>query len=101
MAVDEVIIKSPIALAMGAKVSLVGPGYGTYLIIGRGILVDSLVNTAGGKVLMRLNGQKLIATLPFTGFLFLRGNYQISHIGPISIDTRKLAKLAEILTPNK
>ena len=35
MVVNEVVVKSPIAVAMGARVSVTGPGRGMYLITGR------------------------------------------------------------------
>jgi len=99
MAANEVIVKSPIASAMGARVSLTGPVRGMYLVIGRGASLDSLLNTAGGKVVLRLNGQKMLVTLPFSGYLSLRGNHQISNIGPVTLDTNRLARVAEMLVP--
>ena len=35
MAVNEVAVKSPIAAAMGARISVTGPGRGMYLVTGR------------------------------------------------------------------
>ena len=98
MAVNEVVVKSSIASAMGAKISITGPERGMYLVIGHGIPLESLVETAGGKVVLRLNGQKMLVTLPFTGYLSLRGNYQTSQIGPVTVDVKRLAKVAEMLT---
>lgn len=97
MASDEVAIKSPIASAMGAKISVTGPARSLYLAIGRGASLESLVKTAGGEVVLRLNGGKMLATLPFGGYLSLRSNYEIAHIGPVTVDIKRLTKLAEML----
>ncbi len=97
MSVNEVVVKSSIASVMGARVIITGPGRGMYLVIGRTMSLESLVRTAGGEVVLRFNGGKMLATLPFVGYLSLRGNYQISHIGPVTVDIKRLAKLAEML----
>jgi len=97
MAVNQVAVRSPIAAAMGASISITGPERGTYLVIGRGDSVESPVMSAGGEVVLRLNGRKMLVTLPFSGYLLLKGNYQVSHIGPVTIDTKRLAKLAETM----
>ena len=101
MTVNEVVVKSPIAVAMGARISVTGPGRGIYLVTGRSVSLESLVKTAGGQVVLRLNGGKMLATLPFVGYLSLRGNYQISHIGPVTVDIKRLAKLSEMLAKAK
>ena len=97
MAVNDVVVKSSITAVMGARVSITGPGRGMYLVIGRSMLLDSLVKITGGEVVLRLNGRKMLVTLPFAGYLSLRGNYQITHIGPVAVDIKRLAKLAEML----
>ena len=94
----EVEVKSSMASAMGAKISLTGPARGMYLIIGSGILPESLVKAAGGEVAFRFNGRKMLATLPFTGYLSLRSNREISHIGPVTVDINRLTKVAEMLS---
>ena len=102
MTVDkEVVVETSIASAMGARISIKGPGRGMYLIIGSGISLESLVKTAGGEVVLRLNGGKMLVTLPFTGYLALRGNHQVSHIGPVSVDVKRLARLSEMLAKAK
>ncbi len=68
-----------------------------YLIIGRNSSLESLVKTAGGEIVLRLNGEKMLTTLPFAGYLSLRCNYRISHIGPVTVDIKRLAKIAEML----
>jgi len=97
MTVNEVVIKSSMASAMGAQITVTGPGCGMYLVTGRDMSLESLVRTAGGEVVLRLNGGKMLATLPFAWYLSLRDNYQISHIGPVTVDLKRLAKLAEML----
>jgi hypothetical protein len=99
MTANEVIVKSPIASAMGATVSVTGPGRSMYLVIGRSVPLDPIVKTAGGKVVIRFNGQKMLVTLPFSGYLSLRSSHQISQIGPVTVDTKKLARVAEMLAP--
>jgi len=101
MANECVIVESPIAAAMGARISLAGPKNGTYLVIGRGAQLDSLLRIAGGKIILRFNGRKMLAALPFAGYLQLRDNYQISHIGPVTVDTKRLARVAEMLANAK
>ena len=98
MSVNEVVVESPIASAMGARISITGPGRGMYLVIGRNASLERLVRAVGGEVVLRFNGCKMMATLPFTGYLALRNSYQISHIGPVTVDTKRLAKLAGMLT---
>ncbi len=97
MTINEVVVNSPIASAMGAKFSVAGPALGMYLIIGHGTSLESIVRTMGGEVVLRLNGQKMLVTLPFAGYLSLRGNHQVSQIGPVTVDVKRLAKLAEML----
>jgi hypothetical protein len=97
MVVNEVAVKSPIVSAMGARISVTGPGRGMYLVIGRSTSLESLVKPTGGEIVLRLNGRKMLVTLPFAGYLSLRGNYQISHIGPVTVDIKRLAKVAEML----
>lgn len=101
MAVNEVVVRSAIASAMGARISVTGPARGVYLVIGRGTSPGSLIKTAGGEVVLRLNGGKMLATLPFAGYLSLRGNCEISHIGPVTVDIKRLAKLAEMLAKSR
>ena len=97
MAVNEVVITSSMASAMGARINVTGPARGMYLVIGRDISLESLVRTVGGKVVLRLNDGKMLVTLPFAGYISLRGNDQISHIGPVTVDTKRLAKITEML----
>jgi hypothetical protein len=97
MVVNEVAVKSPIVSAMGARVSVTGPGRGMYLVIGHNTSLESLIRPIGGEIVLRLNGRKMLVTLSFAGYLSLRGNYQISHIGPVTIDIKRLAKVAEML----
>lgn len=97
MAVNEVLVESPIASAMGAKVSITGPGRGMYLVISRSGSPESLVRAAQGQIVLRLNGRKLLATLPFAGYLALRAHGEISHIGPVTIDVQRFQQVAEML----
>jgi hypothetical protein len=97
MTVNEVDVKSTIAEVMGARISVTGPARGMYLVTGRGASLESLVKNAGGEVVLRLNGGIMLATLTFPGYLSLKGNYQISRIGPVTVDLKRLAKLSEML----
>lgn len=98
MAAGEVFVRSSIASVMGAKVSVAGPGRAMYLIIGGGPSAEALVRAAGGEVVIRLNGVKMMATLPFPGYLSLRSSRQIAHIGPVSVDLKRLAQVSELLS---
>jgi len=95
---NEVVVKSPIATAMGAKLSVTGPVRGMYLVIGHVESIESLVKAAGGEVVLRLNGPRMLVTLPFSGYLMLRGRREISHIGPVSVDLKRLANVAQALS---
>lgn len=98
MATNEIVVKPAMASAMGAKISITGPGRGMYLVIGRDTPLESLVQTAGGVIVIRLNGRKMLVTLPFVGYLSLRGKREISHIGPITVDIKRLTKITEMLS---
>jgi len=95
---NEVVVKSSIATAMGARLSVTGPVRGMYLVIGHDESIESLVKAAGGEVVLRLNGPKMLVTLPFAGYLMLRGRREISHIGPVSVDLKRLASVAQALS---
>lgn len=95
--VNEVSVKSSIASAMGARISVTGPGRGMYLVTGDGTSLESLVKKLGGEIVLRFNGGKMLATLPFTSYLALKGNSRVSHIGPVSVDVKRLAKMSEML----
>lgn len=82
---------------MGARISVTGPGRSMYLVVGRGTSLDTIVRTAGGEVVLRLNGWKMLVMLPFIAYLSLRSSHEIAHIGPVTIDVKRLAKLAEIM----
>jgi hypothetical protein len=82
---------------MGARISVVGPARGMYLITGRSPSLERLVKTAGGQVVLRLNGGIMLATLTFPGYLSLKSNREISRIGPVTVDLKRLAKLTEML----
>ena len=88
---------SPIASALGAKISVAVPGRGMYLITGRGISPDVLVKSMNGEVVLRLPGWKMLVTLPFTSYLTLRGNHNIASIGPVTVDVNRLSQLADSL----
>lgn len=94
---NKVIIKNPISFAMGASVSIAGPENGTYLIMGSRDILESLVRSAGGQIILRLNGRKMLVALPFAGYSALRSNRDISHIGPVTIDTGRLAALIKVM----
>ena len=95
---NEVEIKSSVASAMGAKVSVTGPSRGLYLIVGRSAAIENLVRSAVGSVILRLDGKKLLATLTFAGYLALRGDVEVSHIGPVSVDLKRLASVSQSLS---
>ncbi len=98
MAVDAVTVDSPIASAMGARMSIAGPARGRYLVIGRGTPLDALVRANQGEVVLRLNGEKMLVTLPFAGYMSLRRSHQVSHIGPVTVDVKRLAALSQTLS---
>ena len=88
---------SPVASALGAKINVAVPERGVYLITGRGISPNVLVKSMHGEVVLRLSGLRMLATLPFTSYLALRGNRDIAAIGPVTVDVNRLNRLAEML----
>jgi hypothetical protein len=94
---NRAIAKSSIAAAMGARISVTGPGRGMYLVIGRSTSFDSVVKNAGGEVILRLNGCKMLVTLSFDGYLSLRGSRHLSNIGPVNVDVKRLARVSDML----
>jgi hypothetical protein len=88
---------SAIAAAMGAKIDIAGPPRGMYLIISDGLQPDLLAERAGGTTVMRLNGCKLLAVLPFDAYLALKQDPGIAHIGPVTVDIQRLTKIAQLL----
>jgi hypothetical protein len=97
MGFKDIAANSPIAEVMGASIKITGPARGMYLVTGRAASLDFLVKTAGGEIVLRLNGGLMLATLPFTGYLSLQRNREISRIGPVTVDLKRLAKLTEML----
>lgn len=98
MPLNETEVKSSMASAMGASIKITGPAKGMYLIIGCGSPMDSFVKAVGGEIALRFNGRKMLATLPFSGYLSLKTNHEISHIGPVTVDVNRLNKVAEMLS---
>ncbi|QBG46689.1 hypothetical protein EGM51_04480 [Verrucomicrobia bacterium S94] len=84
--------------AMGAEISMAGPASGMYLMIGKNILPKGLPEKIGGKTVMQLSSNKLLALLPFETYLALKNDIGISHIGPVNVDTERLSRMAQMLT---
>ena len=80
MTINQAVAKSSIASAMGATINVTGPGRGMYLVIGDSTSFESVVKTAGGEIILRLNGRKMLVTLPFEGYLSLRGCCHLANI---------------------
>jgi hypothetical protein len=97
MTVNEVVVNTPIASAMGAKVTIANPDRGMFLVIGRDSSPEPIVRASGGKVVLRLNGGKILATLPFVAYLSLLNNYKIACIGPVTVDIDRLSKISKML----
>lgn len=79
---------------MGARISLAGPPRGTYLIIGSDPLPEDIAERNGGITVLRLNGHKLLAVLPFKAYLALKNDRRVNHIGPVTIDIKRLTAIA-------
>lgn len=93
----EITIQSSMATAMGARIRIVGPGRSMYMVIGNSTPPDQLVKTHGGEIAMRFNGGKMLVTLPFEGYLALKSNRSILHIGPVTVDVKRLARFSQML----
>ncbi|WP_372796855.1 hypothetical protein [Pontiella sp.] len=83
---------------MGAKITVAGPSKGLYLVIGRAGMIERLVSSAGGSIAMRFAGGKILAALPFEGFMSLKANPDITRIGPVSLDMKRLENLTRGMT---
>jgi hypothetical protein len=94
---NTIAVSTPVTEAMGARISLAGPPRGMYLVIGRETLPLASIQATGGQVVLVLNGRKLLASLPFPGYLALRGDPYIAHIGPVTIDLKRLTQVAGML----
>lgn len=99
--VNENIGCSTIAGVLGATVKIALPQQGMYLVIGSGESPEPMVKDNGGKVVLPLAGFKLLATLPFAGYLALRSNRNIKAIGPVTVDTSRLSKIVELLAKTR
>ena len=97
MGFKDIAVNSPIAEVMGASIKITGPARGMYLVTGHATSLESLVKAAGGEVVLRLNGGIMLATLSFPGYLSLKSHHEISRIGPVTVDLKRLAKLTEML----
>ena len=64
------------------------------LVIGNSPIV-SLVNRAGGQIVMRFTEDKLLAILSYEGFLALNQESMISRIGPVHLDMERFKKLSQ------
>ncbi|MDO8637578.1 MAG: hypothetical protein Q7R34_15325 [Dehalococcoidia bacterium] len=95
--VNENIGGSSMAGVLGATVKIALPNQGMFLVIGNGVSPETMVKDQGGKVVLPMAGFKLLATLPFAGYLALRSNRNIQAIGPVTVDTSRLSKLVELL----
>lgn len=90
-----------VAAAFGAQINLSEPDAGLYLVVGRAAPPNAQVRLAGGQVVMSMPGtSNLLALLPTTGFLSLRGHRDIAHIGPITIDSTRFNQFLEALGLN-
>lgn len=93
MDINEFQIKNEFSSAMGATINVHGPERSMYLVIGRDSRLVSLVRSCGGEIVYQISNNKMLATLSFTGYLALRNNTQVSHIGPVTVDQNRLTKV--------
>lgn len=88
-----------LATAFGAKITLAAPTVGLYLIIGRSEAAVSDVRTAGGQIVMVIpHSLSLLALMPATAFLGLRGTPNIALIGPVAIDTDRFNQFLNLIS---
>ncbi|MBF8265665.1 MAG: hypothetical protein HW384_1529 [Dehalococcoidia bacterium] len=92
---------SSMAGVLGATVKIAHPQQGMFLVIGNGVSPETMVKDQGGKVVLPLSGFKLLAVLPFAGYIALRSNRSIQAIGPVTVDTSRLSKLVELLAKTR
>jgi hypothetical protein len=89
--------QSDMSAAMGAKLRVVGPSQGLYLVIARTAQLEAMIPKAGGKIAMRLTNGKLLAVLPFEGYLALKSDSRIVRIGPVNLDMQRLTAMTKNL----
>lgn len=97
LTVNEEIGCSSMAHALGATIKVALPQQGMYLVVGNNVSPEPLVKSQGGEAVLRLAGFRLLITLPFAGYLALRANRNIKTIGPVTVDTRRLSAIVELL----
>jgi hypothetical protein len=85
------------ASTFGANIKISLPGQGMYLVAGERSSPASLVHSAGGKVILQISDQKLLAILPTNAYLAFRNHPQIAFIGPVAIDQERFAHFAATL----
>ena len=89
-----------VAEVFDAQVSLTAANRGLFLVVGRRGSPDALVRGTNGQIVYRLpTDRALLATMPIESFMALRGNREIAHIGPVTIDGERfkqfLARVAQ------
>jgi hypothetical protein len=101
LTVNDQIACSPMANALGASIKVTLPKQGMYLIVGDHTPLEPLVKSHGGEIILRLAGFRLLAALPFSGYLSLRANRNIKAIGPVTVDGKRLAAVIGLLVKTR
>ena len=78
----------------GAKVSIVLPGRGMFLLeVAEPGDLDALVRGVGGQVVARFDTAKVLVVMGVTSYMGLRGSRAVRFIGPVNVDQQRLASV--------
>ena len=83
----------------GAKVSIVLPGRGMFLIEASdpdGL--DFLVRSVGAQVVARVDSGKALVVMGIVSYMGLRGSRAVRFIGPVNVDQQRLAAVLGALS---
>jgi hypothetical protein len=72
-------------------------GSALFLVIGRRDAPDAIVRQCGGYVVTHLpDPRQVLAVVPLSSWMGLRGDDGISSAGPVNIDQERFARFAEL-----
>jgi hypothetical protein len=89
--------ESAAARAFGATVAVTTPEQGLCLVIGREGGVDTAVSTAGGQVVARLAGGRLLALMTWSGLRALWRHPDVRVAGPVSVDPQRFERFCALI----
>jgi hypothetical protein len=89
-------IDSSASLAFGADVRVGSLPTSLFLVVGRAGPPDAALIAAGGKLVVRLDSRRVLATGPFDAMTPLARHPLIDSAGPVNVDLARLASFAAL-----